>query len=234
MGFKFNQLMKRYNPFYVGLWVIISYLKMAVIVSILKVLYSIPRLGTTIALLRRRHEEDYFLNDADFMKMQLECTTLEAWRGMSWSETVDRLKTVHMGAAIEDVPLFSLEGKPKFCRIADEMREQVDFLAVYVEEAHPDDGHDFSYKNGFEVMQAKVLEERLASAKAMAEHLGGMLKFPVVVDSMQNDAMYAYGARPERLYIVLDGLVVYQSHRGPYYVNFEEFESELRAMVKMQ
>ncbi|ELT92505.1 hypothetical protein CAPTEDRAFT_211350 [Capitella teleta] len=140
------------------------------------------------------------------------------WKGLSAEY---RLKTVH-------------KEMKRFCRVAEELTEQADFLAVYIEEAHPDDGFSFSYKSGFEVMQAKVLKERVASAKVAAENLEGKLKFPVVVDSMQNDAMYAYGARPERLYIVRDGRVVYQSNRGPYYMHFEEFESELRAMVKMQ
>ncbi|ELT96083.1 hypothetical protein CAPTEDRAFT_195608 [Capitella teleta] len=51
--------------------------------------------------------------------------------------------------------------------LSNELAEQVDFLAVYAEKAHPNDGHNFTYKSGFEVMQAKVLEKRLASAKAM-------------------------------------------------------------------
>ncbi|ELU18002.1 hypothetical protein CAPTEDRAFT_191743, partial [Capitella teleta] len=147
MAFKFNQLVRGHHPFYVGLWVIISYLKMAMIVGILKVLYSIPRLKTAIARLRRRNEKIKLVSDADFIQMQLECTTLRAWRGLSCD-------------------------MKKFCQIAVELTEQVDFLAVYVEEAHPDDGNNLSYKSGFEVMQAKVLEERLASATAMVQHLG--------------------------------------------------------------
>ena len=37
---------------------------------------------------------------------------------------------------------------------------------------------------------------------------------PLLVDNMQNEASKTYGSFPDRLYIVLDGIVVYQVRRG--------------------
>ena len=36
---------------------------------------------------------------------------------------------------------------------------------------------------------------------------------PLLVDNMQNEASRTYGSFPDRLYIVLDGIVVYQVRR---------------------
>ena len=36
---------------------------------------------------------------------------------------------------------------------------------------------------------------------------------PLLVDNMQNEASKTYGSFPDRLYIVLDGIVVYQVRR---------------------
>ena len=37
---------------------------------------------------------------------------------------------------------------------------------------------------------------------------------PLLVDNMQNEASRTYGSFPDRLYIVLDGIVLYQVRRG--------------------
>ena len=47
---------------------------------------------------------------------------------------------------------------------------------------------------------------------------------PVVVDSMHDTANRLYGAFYERLYIVLDGVVVYEGGYGPEYYNMDEVE----------
>ena len=39
---------------------------------------------------------------------------------------------------------------------------------------------------------------------------------PVLVDSLTDDANKAYAGLPERLYIILDGIIVYQGAQGPF------------------
>ena len=85
-----------------------------------------------------------------------------------------------------------------------------DFLIVYIEEMHPNDGWKFD--NNLHVLNKhQNIEDRLAAAKLMASH---EVNCPLVVDTMENGANSVYGALPERLYIVLDGRVVYEGGRG--------------------
>jgi type I thyroxine 5'-deiodinase len=77
-----------------------------------------------------------------------------------------------------------------------------DFLLIYIEEMHAQDG--WMFKNNLHVIkQHNCLEDRLAAAKLLAAY---NVPCPVVVDPMSNEANNcAYGALPERLYVVLDG-----------------------------
>ena len=47
---------------------------------------------------------------------------------------------------------------------------------------------------------------------------------PYLVDNMRNEASKAYGSFPDRLYIVLDGRVVYQGGLGP--IDYDTYEME--------
>ena len=114
----------------------------------------------------------------------------------------------------------------RFCEIADEFADRADFLVVYIEEAHAQGEFDFS-SNRYNFSQHKGLDDRIAAAEQMIEEMQGKMHFPTVVDNMYNGAMYAYGARPERIYIILDGVIMYQGKRGPYYNDMREFNSRL-------
>jgi len=80
---------------------------------------------------------------------------------------------------------------------------------VYVEEAHPADGWALPYAQtpiGFR--QPRSTEERCAVAKSFVSRFD--FRLPIVVDSIRNEADAAFDAWPERLYIVVDGVIVYQ------------------------
>ena len=68
------------------------------------------------------------------------------------------------------------------------------------------------------------LDERLAAARKL-ELLDPQC--PIVVDTMTDRANKAYGALYERLYIVLDCVIVYEGGRGPMWYKVEEVESWL-------
>ena len=49
-------------------------------------------------------------------------------------------------------------------------------------------------------------------------------KCPIVVDDISDEANLQYGGLYERLYIVLDDVIVYQGERGPMGYRMEEDE----------
>jgi len=86
------------------------------------------------------------------------------------------------------------------------------FLTVYVQEAHPSEEEHF--KN--QLMQIKshqTLSDRLEAANELLEM--ETLPGPFLVDNMKDEASNSFGAFPERLYIILDGKIVYQGGVGP-------------------
>jgi len=80
---------------------------------------------------------------------------------------------------------------------------KVDFLTVYIEEAHTTDGVSFGDENPFEVKAPVTLEERLARAQAWMQNTKTPITSPYVVDLMDNKAQMNYGAFPENI-VLLD------------------------------
>jgi hypothetical protein len=78
-------------------------------------------------------------------------------------------------------------------------------------------------RDGIEVSQPLSFEGRRALARECAARLG--LTAPVLLDGMDNGADRAYGAWPERLYVLsAEGKIVYQGGKGPYGFKPEELE----------
>ena len=48
-----------------------------------------------------------------------------------------------------------------------------------------------------------------------------------MVDTIDNEANISYGAVPQRLYVIVEGKIVYQGGMGPIYYNLEEVKDWL-------
>ena len=133
--------------------------------------------------------------------------------------------------------------------------EQVQFLSIYIREAHPKDGWWLGggimgtmMKRGVpnvatDINDPKTYEERQGVAKQCAETLQYGIR--TYVDEMDDAVSKAYAAKPTRLYLVgLDGRVVYAGGPGPYgfsptalktaieeYLDSAEIESNLELMT---
>ena len=69
-------------------------------------------------------------------------------------------------------------------------------------------------QNNVEILQHRTLQERCQAAEMLKKSSG--CSTPVLVDTMDNEATQAYGAYPERLFIVQDRKIVYEGGTGPY------------------
>jgi hypothetical protein len=109
-------------------------------------------------------------------------------------------------------------------------RDQVAFLMVYVREAHASDEWVMGSNTrlGIELPQPLTDAERRAVAAQFVEAQGG-LPFPVAVDGVDDRVGRAYGAWPERLYVLdAEGRVAWQGGYGPF-----EFDADgMRAFVE--
>ncbi|NKB66250.1 MAG: hypothetical protein GKR89_04245 [Candidatus Latescibacteria bacterium] len=90
--------------------------------------------------------------------------------------------------------------------------QQIQFLVVYIREAHAMDGWDIGSE--YRLRDPTTLEERQAAA-SMCE-VGLQYGIKTYVDEMDDAVMLQYVAWPERLYLVgQDGRLVYAGGPGP-------------------
>ena len=95
--------------------------------------------------------------------------------------------------------------------------DDVEFLLIYVREAHPDDTFRRSPANvraGIDMTTANTMDEKTDNADVCVRELG--IEFPTLVDNMDNKVELAYAGFPDRLYLIgTDGRIVYKSAPGP-------------------
>ena len=97
-------------------------------------------------------------------------------------------------------------------RLYERYRNEVEFLVVYVREAHSEDGWVLAEnrREGVAVHDPRSAEERAACVT----HL--RLDLPAVVDRVDDEVARRYGGWPDRLYLIgRDGRIAYQSGPGP-------------------
>ena len=109
----------------------------------------------------------------------------------------------------------------------------MEFFVVYVQEAHPTDGlqTESNLEAGILFRQHQSFEERNEVAATCTLDLN--IAVPVLVEELDNNVDEAYGAAPERLYLIdADGKVAYHGGAGPHFFDLDEFEEELEACVR--
>ena len=106
-------------------------------------------------------------------------------------------------------------------------KNQVEFMAVYLREAHPVDG----WSSGKDKVTGKILQPKtLAARTEVAVKCCSTLKItmPMVVDDIDDRVGHAYSSMPDRLYIIDSaGRIAYQGGRGPFCYLPSEMEQVL-------
>jgi hypothetical protein len=106
--------------------------------------------------------------------------------------------------------------------------DKVEFVGVYVREAHPIDGWrmESNDREGIAIAQPKSEHERTAVAARCCQALHATI--PLVVDGLDDRVGHLYSGMPDRLYLIgRDGRVVYKSGRGPFGFKPGELEQSI-------
>lgn len=123
-------------------------------------------------------------------------------------------------------------------------RGAVEFITVYVREAHPSDkwwlGESRTQRAFFEWTQAPVrtdivdptsLDERRKVAEACRTTLLDG-EIPLYVDTIDDHVSTLYTAKPTRIYLIgTDGRVVYNPGIGPFGFNPRHLDREIEAYL---
>ncbi len=107
-------------------------------------------------------------------------------------------------------------------------KDRVQFLSVYVREAHPIEGWRSSSndKAGVVVKQPRSKKERVDVAKLCCAALE--MSMPLLIDEIDDRVGHAYSGMPDRLYVIgRDGRVAYKGGRGPFGFKPGEMEQSL-------
>lgn len=116
--------------------------------------------------------------------------------------------------------------------IADEYSDRMNFLCVYIKEAHPIDGVRSQAND-----QEDILFKAPTTDDERAEIAGTcMLRynftFPMVLDQLTDPTEDEYKALPDRLYLLdAAGNVAWKSGPGPHYFNAEDWYAEIHKLV---
>lgn len=108
-------------------------------------------------------------------------------------------------------------------------RDRVEFLVVYIREAHPEEGCVFNRNReaGIVVHDPNSQEER-ASVAARARELG--IRMPILIDDVDDRVASTYGGWPVRLYLVgKDGRIAFQSAFGPFGFEATQLEAAIES-----
>jgi len=120
-------------------------------------------------------------------------------------------------------------------RLYQSYKDRVEFVVVYIREAHPGSILSVPTENGGRrlqiVAQTATVAERLSNVRQLVRLT--RFSMPAVIDDERSSVKRAYAAWPDRLYVVgMDGKVAYQGAPGPAGFKVNELEDWLRVNVK--
>jgi hypothetical protein len=104
----------------------------------------------------------------------------------------------------------------------------VQFIAVYVREAHPTDGWQMLSNDRAGIVFRQPLDrlERVGVAEKCCQSLA--MSMPLLVDDVNDRVGHAYSGMPDRLYVIdRAGRVAYKGGRGPFGFKPGEMEQSL-------
>jgi hypothetical protein len=103
------------------------------------------------------------------------------------------------------------------------------FLTIYIEEAHARDEWWLPDSQGGKacISNHTCIEDRLVTAERFVRDFG--FDSELVCDSFANDVNDRFAAWPERLFIIQNGVVVYEGGYGPFDYKLAEVKDWLSA-----
>jgi hypothetical protein len=132
----------------------------------------------------------------------------------------------------------------RLVELYEQFRDQVEFMVVYVREAHPTDkwwlAESRTLQSTFglsgtlarsDVQEPETLEERRVVAASCYETLFDA-RVPLFVDTIDDRVSTMYTAKPTRIYLIgEDGHVVYNPGIGPFGYNPDHLGREIESYL---
>jgi hypothetical protein len=105
---------------------------------------------------------------------------------------------------------------------------RVDFAVVYIFEAHPEDGWVVTMNRDQDIALDQPTNDAEREAVATTCAIRLEIALPVVIDPIDNRVASAYGALPDRLYLIgRGGRVAFQGDEGPWGFRVEDLDAAI-------
>jgi len=116
-----------------------------------------------------------------------------------------------------------------FGNLRQKFSSAVDFVTIYISEAHPTE-QELGWQN-YGLRQHQAMQEKIDAARILKKEGKEALEgCPIVVDSMDNEVEKKYSGLPERLYVILDNKIVYTGGMGPFGYSISEVDEFLSGL----
>ena len=114
-------------------------------------------------------------------------------------------------------------------------RDRVAFCVVYIREAHPEEGWVLSTNRDMDIRVNDPTTDTERHDVAVACSLRLNIRMPVVIDAIDDKIARAYGALPDRLYLIgKGGRVAFQGGPGPAGFRPHELERAIEEEISLQ
>lgn len=116
--------------------------------------------------------------------------------------------------------------------IAKTYAEQINFLCVYIKEAHADDEDQVAKNLKDGIIYNKPTSDDARAEIAAACMLRFNFSFPMVLDAIDDATEDVYVAQPERLYVLDEnGVITWKCGLCPQYFDIDAYQEALVRML---
>jgi len=117
-------------------------------------------------------------------------------------------------------------------RLAEKYAGAVQFVCVYIKEAHPTDGMQSLANVEEDILYAAPTTDDERADIAAVCMLRYNFSFPMLLDNMTDEAEAKYHALPERLYVLdAGGRIAYKGGLGPHCFDVDEFDRAIQQVT---
>jgi len=108
-------------------------------------------------------------------------------------------------------------------------KDNIEFFLIYVREAHPSDGWQTPQNLYDEVVYEAPTNEDERADVGNACQIALDLKYPMLIDSIDDDVERKYVASPIRLFVIDEnGILTYAGEEGPHKFDPDGWEDAIR------
>jgi Iodothyronine deiodinase len=111
-------------------------------------------------------------------------------------------------------------------------RNDIEFLMIYIHEAHPTDGWQTPQNLYDDVVYLEPQNEDERAEIANACQIGLDIQWPLLLDRIDNSTEKNYVSEPIRLFVIdRDGKVTFNGAQGPFGFDMDKWEDALKEII---